>query len=60
MWYILRMRIYKELSINWNTFNFLEEHINNVVWDILEENAEHIPQNSSVKVTLEFKERDKN
>lgn len=54
------MRIYKELSINWDTFNFLEEHINNVVWDILQENEEWIPNNSDVTITLEFKKKDEN
>lgn len=49
------MKIEKEFPIKWESVNFLEEHITEAIWSLLEENESTIPKDTKVRLTLEFK-----
>mgnify|MGYP001578880300 CR=1 FL=1 len=48
------MKLEHNFDINFESLNYLEEHVTSPIWDLLYQNFEEIPKNCKVKITLEF------
>lgn len=48
------MKIEKTFDIKYESVNFLEEHICDAIWSLLEENFDKLPKNAKVKLSMEF------
>lgn len=48
------MKVQEEFDIKWESINYLEEHVTDTIWNLLDNIEDSIPKNTKVKVTIEF------
>ena len=50
------MKIVDRFRIKWQSVNYLEEQISDVIWKILIANKDALPKHTKINLTLEFED----